>query len=120
MSQVLANTMWAYAILSHASPEWKRHDVSAKVCHASPAFFDAIADITMERLKNFHSRSLGNTVSDFAKAGHASLTCFDAITHELEARVKDWAFFDADEAVRCKGLPLKMFSFSAAISDLQK
>eukprot|EP00973_Karenia_brevis_P078045 10841316-Karenia_brevis.AAC.1 len=80
--------MWAYAIVSHASFEWKHYELaktelaSAKVSHASPVIFDAIADSTTEHLKIFNSQGLGNTVWAFAKAGHASLPRFDAIAYK--------------------------------------
>eukprot|EP00973_Karenia_brevis_P088651 12292161-Karenia_brevis.AAC.1 len=45
--------------------------------------------MTTECSKTFHSQGLENTVWVCAKAGHASLTCFDAIVHEVKARLKD-------------------------------
>eukprot|EP00973_Karenia_brevis_P040280 5563938-Karenia_brevis.AAC.1 len=91
--------MWAYAIVSHASPQWKRHELAKKgikVCHASPAVFDAIADTTTESLKNFNSQGkarvkdlspsqFANSVPAFATAGHASSVLFDATAKVVKA-----------------------------------
>ena len=67
----LANTVWAFARAGHAAPE----------------LLNAIAVVTVPRLRDCNPQNLANTVWAFATAGHAAAELFDAIAAEAVPRL---------------------------------